>query len=189
MNRAYFVLVIICLVLPTTLSGDVPNLPPDVKSFLQTQDVMDDGYRSIPPTPEGHAFRNYMASNWQAVLDNIQSVAPNPKAQRLIISALDDLPARTYLKALDKLCDLQTHGAISSEMLAYAFKGHRRSLLSKNYQDPDVIDLAHRVQTQLPKNTEIQQWAASVLSGKQHDIDARGASDAGEPEPEVLAPR
>jgi hypothetical protein len=101
-----------CSAFPLVAFGETLDLPSDVKSFLQTQDVMDDGYRSLPPTPDGHAFRRYMASNWQSVLDNIQSIAPNPKEQRLIISSLDDLPAREYLKALDKLCDLQAHKAI-----------------------------------------------------------------------------
>lgn len=166
--------------------ADALDLPPQVREFLQTQHVMDDGYRSVPPSPQGLLFRSYITSNWQAVLDNFPSVAPEPREQLLVISALEDLPARTYLKALNKLCDLQKHNAISTQMLEKAVKGPRSSLLSNNYQDPEVIEVVQRFQSQLPKNSEVQGWLADILSGKQRSIDIEGAGEVGDPPPETL---
>jgi hypothetical protein len=166
------------------------DLPPEVKEFLQTQHVMDDGYRSIPPTSSGHVFRQYITSNWQAVLDNFAPVAPEPREKQLIISALEeDLPARIYLKALNKLCDLQKNNVISAQLLEYAVRGPRSNLLSNNYKDSEVIELVNRFQSQLRKNSDAQQCLADILSGKQRAIDIEGAEEVGNPPPETLPPR
>jgi hypothetical protein len=163
------------------------DLPPTVKEFLQTQHVMDDSYRDVPPIPAGHEFRHYITSNWQAVLDSFASVAPEPSEQQLIISALEeDLPARAYLKALNKLCDLQKNNAISAQLLEYAVRGPRSNLLSNNYKDSEVIELVNRFQSQLPKSSDAQQWLADILSGKERSIDIEGAEEVGNTPPETL---
>jgi len=188
MNRKIFFCLVGCVALPMIRLGEAFDLPPTVKEFLQTQHVMDDGYRSVPPASSGLAFRKYITSNWQVILDSLPSIAPEPTEQVLIISALEeDLPARTYLKALNKLCDLQKQNAISTKMLENAINGPRSNLLSNNYQDPEVIELVRRFQSQLPKNTKIQQWLAEILSGKQRSIDIEGAAEVGDAPPETLA--
>jgi len=178
-----------CVVFSTVSLARALVLPPEVKTFLQTQHIMDDSYRSIPPVGSGLVFRHYMTSHWQAVLDNFQLIAPEPREELLIISALEDLPARTYLKELDKLCDMREHETISTQMLENAVDGPRSNLLSNNYRDPEVIAVVRRFQSQLPKDSEVQRLLANILSGKQRAIDIEGAADIGNPPPETLPPR
>ena len=167
------------------------DLPKEISDYLQTQHVIDDGYRSLPycnltQTGSGDVFRHYIAANWQAVLENISSIAPNSRQQELIISAIEDLPGRTYIKALQRLCDLQKQKAISQQILEFAIDGPRKSLLSNNYRDPQVIELVQRLQSQLPKNSKIQPLLSNILIGKQRSIDIESAENIGDRSPETL---
>jgi hypothetical protein len=186
MNRKALVFVMSCFALTTSQLVAALGLPPKVREFLQTQHVIDDSYDSIPITPDGQLFRSYIADNWKAVLSDFPSIAPEPREQLLIFSALEDLPGRTYLKALNQLCDLQKHNVITTELLEHAITGPRGNLLSNNYQDPEVIGVVQRFQSQLPKNSKVQQQLTDILSGKERSIDIEGAEETGNPPPERL---
>jgi hypothetical protein len=173
-----------CVALLTSHSASASDLPSSVKTYLQTQHLLDEGGRPLPDcnatqTGSGDVFVQYVLSNWSAMLDNLGSVAPAPKQQKLVIRALEYLPPRDYLRALNKLCDLSAAGVVKSETLEFAVRARtpKNGLLSNNYQDPQVVQLVQRLQSLLPKDSQTQGWLSDILSGKQKAVDQQWADE------------
>jgi hypothetical protein len=173
-----------CVALLTSHSAIALDLPSSVKTYLQTKHLLDESGRPLPDcnatlTGSGNVFVQYVLSNWSAMLDNLAAIAPAPQQQKLVIRAIEYLPPRDYLKALNKLCDLNAAGVVKSETLEFAVKARspENGLLSKNYQDTQVIQLVQRLQALFPKDSKIQGLLGDILSGKQKAVDQKKADD------------
>jgi hypothetical protein len=103
-------------------SAPALDLPPQIKDYLQTQQLLDERGSPLPlcnanQTGVGDLFVQYTAANWSAMLDNLSTIAPEPRQQRLIIRAVEYLPGRDYLTALEKLGDSMANGFVSNETM------------------------------------------------------------------------
>jgi hypothetical protein len=63
------------------------------------------------------------------------------------------------------------------------------SFLSNNYQDPQVVQLAQRLQSLLPKDSKEQSLLTDILSGKQKGVDQDEAGEEDTPPPATLPPQ
>lgn len=182
-----------CAALLASHSASASDLPSSVKTYLQTQHLLDEGDRPLPDcnatrTGSGNVFVQYTLSNWSAMLDNLGSIAPTPKQQKLVIRAIEYLPQRDYLKALYKLCDLSAAGVVKSETLEFAVRARtpKNGILSNNYQDAQVVQLVQHLQSVFPKDSKIQGLLSDILSGKQKAVDRQWADDDDLPAPATL---
>lgn len=182
-----------CVALFTPQLAKALDLPPQVKNYLQTQHLLDEGGRPLADcnatqTGSGDVFVQYTLSNWSAMLDNLAAIAPAPTQQKLVIRAIEYLPPRDYLKALNKLCDLNAAGVVKPQILEFAVRARtpKNGLLSNNYQDPQVVQLVQRLQSLLSKDSQTQGWLSDILSGKQKAVDQQWADDEGVPAPAAL---
>ena len=170
------------------------DLPPEIKEYLQSQHLLDETDAPLPylnatQTGSGNVFAQYIISNWSEILDNLSVIAPEPRQQQLVIRAIESLPGKAYLDALNKLCDLEAKGVISSKTLQFAIDGRfpKNGFFSNNYQDPQVIRLVKRLQSLFPKDSKTQGLLADILSGKQRAIDQDRAGVEGTPPPASLS--
>jgi hypothetical protein len=184
------------IALSTFQSAMALSLPAQVSEYLKKQHLLDEGGRPLPlcnadQTGDGDVFVEYTMTNWPAMLDNLASIAPEPRQQELVIRAMEALPGRTYLRALNKLCDLNEKGAVKSGTLEFAVEGRapKHGFLSNNYQDPQVAKLVRRFQSLLPKNSKKQSLLADILSGKQKTVDQDSIQEEGFAPPVTLPPQ
>ena len=193
MNFPKILVLTACVALFAPPSARALDLPASVKNYLQTQHLLDEGGRPLPDcnatqTGNGDVFVQYVQSNWSAILDNLAALAPDPRQQKLVIRAIEYLPPRDYLTALNKLCDLNAAGVVKTQILDFAVRARtpKNGLLSNNYQDPEVVQLVQRLQSQLPKDSQTQGLLSDILSGKQKAVDHQWADDENVPAPATL---
>lgn len=183
-----------CVALLAAQSAVAFDLPNQVKEYLKTQHLMEDEglpYCNADQTGIGDVFANYTLAHWSAMLDSLATIAPELRQQELIVRVIEWLPGRDYLKALNRLCDLNGKGIVKGEILEFAVHGKvpKHGFLSANYQDPQVIQLVQRLQSLLPKDSKTQAMLADILSGKQKGVDEDAAGEEGLVPPVKLPPQ
>jgi hypothetical protein len=174
-------------------SANALDLPLQVQNYLQTQHLLDEGEKPLPDSRAANAnvFVEYTLTHWQAMLDNISTIAPTSRQQYIIIRAIESLPGKVYLDALNKLCDLEEKKIISTAALEFAIDGRipKNGFLANNYQDPRVVRLVCRAQRLLPRDAKIQGVLADILSGKRIEFERKKIEDEDLGQPEKLPPQ
>jgi hypothetical protein len=185
MSKVRFLFSMACALFCGVQSAPALDLPPLIKDYLQTQQVLEAKGSPLPlcnadQTGGGDLFVQYTTANWSAMLDNLSTIAPEPRQQRLIIRAIEYLPGRDYLTALEKLCVSKANGFVSNETMEFALDARfpKQGYLADNYQDRQVIRLVKRLQSLLPNESNVQRLLADILNGraKAGDEDEEGGT-------------
>ena len=163
----------------------------EAKAFLadENKGVLED---STPPaqTAQDLAFLRYVAENWRQALTLLDTDAPDPRRQRLIIAAAEVLPARDYVSFLNGVCALSESGKIKiiGQDFCYGYF-IKESFLEYNYDNPMVAALIDRMEA-ICKNQDPEEWGeyfAEIKSGKRKEELVKTLTAYGDPMPETYA--
>ena len=166
------------------------ELPANIQQYLQSASLTEDGELSGNES-EQTAFINYVKTNWSGMLDSIETIAPQPHQQMLIVAGAEYLPGRDYLAFFNKLCDRKVAGKVvqlTFERAVTAITPKKTGFLAWNHQDAQTRQLVQRVQGMLPQSNKLQPLLSEILSGVAVEAAETATKGQGLPEPEKLAP-
>lgn len=167
------------------------QLPANIQQYLQSGSLTEEGELS-GTAAEQTTFIDYVKANWSSMLDVIDTIAPKPHEQMLVVAGAEYLAGRQYLQFVNKLCDRKAAGKVTQrafELGITALTPKKLGFLAYNYQDTQVRQLVQRLQGMLPPNTELQSFLAKILAGAAVEGAETATKGQGLPEPETLAPQ
>ena len=183
--------ILIALLFCLTSQPMKAQLPANIQQYLQSGSLTEDGELS-GTAAEQTAFIDYVKANWSAMLDAIDTIAPKPHEQMLVVAGAEYLAGRQYLQFVNKLCDRKAAGKVTQlafERTVTALTPKKLGFLAYNHQDVQVRQLVQRLQGMLAPTSNLQPLLAEILSGVALEAAETATLGQGLPAPETLAPQ
>lgn len=165
------------------------EMPANIQTYLQTAAVTEFGFPS-GTEQQRTEFTTWLTTNWPAVLDEIEAVAPDERRQKLIAAGAESLPGTNYVSFLSGFLDKYEAGKVKKAVAIEAMSpgGKKYGFLAFNYQHPSVQALCNRAKTLFPSDAEVQTLMTETLSGEQGKQAGAALAMENRSEPEILPP-
>ncbi len=158
------------VLLASLLAGSCEAVPPEVSEnaadYLKNGSFGEDG---MLKEANGHLteFVSFVTSNWAAILDNFNTVAPTLKNKVLVVAACEKLSPTDYLSFLEKLEQL-SHGPSFDVKIwngvIYPTK-HKEGFLAYNHANTRVKAVIDRIKAMLPAGDAARTDVDEIISG------------------------
>ena len=177
-------LMLMCLFVDTLKAIEMPS---NIQTYLQTATVTEFGFPS-GTEQQRTEFTAWLTTNWAAVLDDIETAAPDERRQRVVVASAEFLAGTNYISFLSRLLDKYESGKVNKSVALAALSagGRKIGFLAFNYQHPTVQTLCTRAKTLFLSDTEFQSLMNDILSGEQRKQDGAWLFMESRPEPEIL---
>ena len=120
------------------------------------------GHRSRPP--EYPNFVEAVSTDWEAVWENFEEIAPTDIQQFILFSAIYSLPQKTSFLYMDKLADLALDKAINKEIfrsILSFYDDSTKGALACNHKNPIVASIFRKAKVLNPEELEYYKWVTS----------------------------
>ena len=166
------------------------EMEPEMKQYLDTAEVSEDGVPSGTIDLADFPFRDYVCSNWRSVLDNIETIAPLPRQQSVLVATATLLPSNVYLQFIEEAINKSEQGKISKTVIrnGVIFPGPLRyGFLASNYQNSSVQSMCEKVKQLFPNDDQVQNYVIAILTGEARTEAEKWALENNRSAPEMLA--
>ncbi|MDD2230336.1 MAG: hypothetical protein PHY48_13100 [Candidatus Cloacimonetes bacterium] len=111
-----------------------------------------------------------MNENWKIAISNLDYVAPSDIEKAILLYSCSSLYKEAYIELLKNLTQLTENGELNSEIYysvqnPYNEQSDAWSVLAKEYQNPDVIDIIERSKVIFKDRPERLEFYNNILSG------------------------
>ena len=163
------------------------EMSPSIQTYLQQATVTEVGYPS-GTDDQIILFADFVKTNWAAILNEIDVIAPDERRQKVITAGAEFLSGSNYIAFLSGLLDKYQVGKVKKAVAIEAMSadGKKSGFLAYNYQNQIVRALCERAKALFPSEAGLQESMTEILSGAQKRQAALAAFNEGRPEPEIL---
>ena len=172
------------------LAQTVSLMPPE--DVLCATDCMEYGnYIRWIKSPEFAKLEEVVDGNWEAVLGNLEEVAPSEIQRFILFVSLQSLTQKDFSRCLNTIADLCLDNAVSTEEFLWTvfhYEGNTRPKhrLALNYKDPVVAEVLRKAKVIDPEHRDYYKWMASGVAKRELEHPLYYDSDTGE-EPNITS--
>lgn len=183
----------LCASVIVTICAAAPNSVHAVSSSIATY-LNDESHRitedgMLPSRmPDSLDFAREVTANWKQILNELPTIAPDPRRQSLLVVAAEFLPPKDYVAFVDALCGLRSQNKLTPEGLRRVLWAEmpKAGFLAFNFDQPEVSSVVAKLEALITRDfpNDWRDFFAELKSGKmkEHVIERRNREGGRLPE-------
>ncbi|GAA5150167.1 hypothetical protein GCM10023213_48780 [Prosthecobacter algae] len=163
------------------------TMAPEITAYLSSGSVTEFGTLT-GTSAQVTGFTDFVKGNWNAILNDLDTVAPDERRQRLLICAAESLSPSDYMDFLALLLDKHQENKVKKAVAIAALSPAARKygFLAFNDQHPQVRALCERAKTIFADVADLQDLMNETLSGEQRKQIGAALASENRAQPEIL---
>jgi hypothetical protein len=177
----------VCILLLQCNATYAITLTPEITAYLSSGSVTEFGTLT-GTSSQVTVFTDFVKGNWNAILNDLDTVAPDEKRQQLIINAAESLPPSDYMDFMSLLLDKYQENKVkkTAAIAALSPGASKYGFFAFNYQHTQVRALCERAKTIFADVAYLQDLMNETLSGEQRKQIGAALASENRAQPEIL---
>lgn len=136
------------------------------KKIHQYEDAV--GFPRLRRDPDFMVIENKCKTDWSGIIDNFEAIEGGEEAQKLVVSALQELDAGDYMSAIEKLVTRFEAGNVGKPVILKILSPHGRmqAFLADNHAHARVTAALNKIKAKAGDDTEMTSLIDDHLSGE-----------------------
>jgi len=184
--------ILVVVTICASVSNSVQAMPSLITKYLNDENhrITEDGM--LPSKmPDSMDFAREVTANWKLILNELPTIAPDPRRQSLLVVASEFLPPKDYVAFVDALCELRSKNQLTPEGLRRVLWAEmpKAGFLAFNFDQPEVSATVAKLEALVNRDfpNEWHDFFKELKSGKMKEHVIERSNREGGRLPELFA--